>query len=563
MDFKGKKCLLIVLPYLVAATLDKTKKGVRSFLAFPYGVMTMASYVKKNTKKNSDCEILDLNTFNQDDVENELLKKIRDYKPDVVGYSMSFDVSFNYLNNFIKIIRNKFGNNLIQIAGGPAASTAYKEILDECEDLDAICWSEGELALTNLLDSENFHSELKKDPWIQKTNMNTKIPKSVVTDDLDQVIDIDYKLVDVSAYNMKEAFSPFVFKNKDSKQFFIVTSRGCPFKCNFCAEPTFHGNGMRYASTQKVYEHVKKLVNDYGLSVLTIYDDQILMNKNRAKELFTLLGKLNIRIEMPNGVTLSYIDDEMATILKSAGVDTLFLAIESGSKRVLRDIIKKPISFSKIIPTVKLLQDNGIFTAAFFVWGLPGEEKKDREDSKKLIFESGLDWAFFNYASPLRGSELYRESIKNNWIPEKYKKLGAIDMTGYILNAGIDKDELEEDMLKTNLEFNFVKNRRFRIGDYETSIKSFLEVVSRHPDQPFAHLCLARSFYFKYKKKLTSEAETHLSKFFDIIKNIPTWKKNIYLFKDDFFFKRFVSSNPIIKDKDYLNKKENFESVQI
>lgn len=542
MQLKKNKCLLVVLPYLVAATLDKSKKGVRSFLAFPYGVMTMASFIKKNSKKNSDCEILDLNIFGQDQFEDKLIEKINSYKPNVIGYSMSFDVSFNYLKSFVKLVKNKFSNNIIQVVGGPSASTAYKEILVECEHLDAVCWSEGELALTKLLDSKNLYSELKKDPWIQKSNMNTKIPKSVVTDNLDQVIDIDYELVDVSAYNMKEAFSPFVFRNKESKQFFIVTSRGCPFKCNFCAEPTFHGNGMRYASTQKVYKHVKKLVDDYGLSVLTIYDDQILMNKNRAKELFALLGKLNIRIEMPNGVTLSYIDEEMAKILKNAGVDTLFLAIESGSKRVLRDIIKKPISFSKILPTVKLLQDNGIFTAGFFVWGLPGEEKKDREDSKKLIEESGLDWAFFNYASPLRGSELYRESIKNNWIPDKYKKLGAIDMTEYILNAGIDKNELEEDMLRANLELNFVKNRRFRVGDYDTSIKSFLEVLNRHPNQPFVHLCLARSYYYKYKKKVTIQVESHLSRFFDILRNHSNWEKYFDLFREDNFFKNFIAS---------------------
>lgn len=177
MNNNKKKCLLVVLPYLVAATLDKTKKGVRSFLAFPYGVMTMASYVKKNSKKNSECEIIDLNTFDQANAENELLNKIKDYKPDVVGYSMSFDVSFNYLNKFIKIVRHEFGNELIQIAGGPAASTAYKEILDECDYLDAVCWSEGELALTGLLNSKNLRDELKKDPWIQKTNMDTKVPK--------------------------------------------------------------------------------------------------------------------------------------------------------------------------------------------------------------------------------------------------------------------------------------------------------------------------------------------------------------------------------------------------
>ncbi len=157
------------------------------------------------------------------------------------------------------------------------------------------------------------------------------------------------------------------------------------------------------------------------------------------------------------------------------------------------------------------------FLRALFLFGdYLVKKKKDRELTKKLISDSGLDWAFFNYASPLRGSDLYRQSIKNNWIPEKYKKLGAIDMTDYILEAGIDKKELEEDMLLANLEFNFVKNKRFRIGDYDTSIRSFFEVVSRHYNHPFAHFCLARSFYFKHEK-VTDQVQSHLNDFYDII----------------------------------------------
>ena len=236
--------------------------------------MTMASFVKKNSKKSD--EILDLNTFDQDQFENKL---IINFMPNVIGYSCPL-MFLCYLESLIKLVK-KILNKIIQIAGGPAASTAIKKFQMNA-DLD-VCWSEGELALTRLLDSDNLHLELEKDPWIQKANMDKKVPRSFVTEDLDNVIDIDYKLVDVSAYNMKEAFSPFVFKDKNSKQFFIVTSRGCPFKCNFCAEPTFHGNGMRYASTQKVYEHVKKLVDEYSDSFNNLH--QILMNKKRAKEL--------------------------------------------------------------------------------------------------------------------------------------------------------------------------------------------------------------------------------------------------------------------------------------
>ena len=72
---------------------------------------------------------------------------------------------------------------------------------------------------------------------------------------------------------------------------------------------------------------------------------------------------------MPNGVTLSYIDEEMAALMKAAGVDTLFLAIEHGSKRVLKDVIRKPIAYNRIKPTIELLQAAGIYCQGFFVSG--------------------------------------------------------------------------------------------------------------------------------------------------------------------------------------------------
>ena len=82
---------------------------------------------------------------------------------------------------------------------------------------------------------------------------------------------------------------------------------------------------------------------------------------------------------MPNGVTLSYIDEEMAALMKAAGVDTLFLAIEHGSRRVLKDIIQKPIAHNRIRPTIAILQAAGIYCQGFFVIGLPGETRAERE----------------------------------------------------------------------------------------------------------------------------------------------------------------------------------------
>ena len=122
-------------------------------------------------------------------------------------------------------------------------------IIAECE-VDACCYSEGEVALKELVDAENVADALTRDPWVTKT----KLRAAPLYDNLDRIIDVDYSLVDVPAYSMREAFSPFTKFSTSSKQFFIVTSRGCPFKCVFCAEPSFHGANMRYVSVDRAIE---------------------------------------------------------------------------------------------------------------------------------------------------------------------------------------------------------------------------------------------------------------------------------------------------------------------
>ena len=515
--------LLVVLPYRLGdATTDTSKKAIRSFLAFPYGALTLASYTRRFAKNLDGIEVLDLNLPSVESPDVVLKRKMSAMRPDIVGFSMSYDVSYPWLKSLAEIVKN-YDDSVCVVAGGPAITTAYAEVLTQCDHLDAACYSEGEVELKNLIEADNIQEAFSKDPWVTKSKLEQKVVTSPVYDDLDKIIDVDYALVDINAYSMKEAFSPFTKFTASSKQFFIVTSRGCPFKCIFCAEPSFHGANMRYASVDRVVEHVASLKEKYDLSVLTIYDDQILMNRARAKELFSKLAPLKIRIEMPNGVTLSYIDEELAGLMKTAGVDTIFLAIEHGSKRVLKDIIHKPIAFNRIKPTIQLLQDAGIFTCAFFVIGLPGETRNERQETRDAIFDWGLDWAFFNYATPLRGSELFRLCKENKWIDEKYLPIGAIDMTEYVITApGMDRQEIKETVFDMNLDLNFVNNHNLRKGNLSTAYQAFREVVDRHPGQPFAQYFLARCL--EDMNAGTAKIEKHYKNYQRIIQSSETWR---------------------------------------
>ena len=172
------------------------------------------------------------------------------------------------------------------LIGGASATTAFDEILQDQPDLDAICYSEGEAAMLRLIDAEDMDTVLSGDPWVTRASLaKTQKPNTVYVEHLNDVINVNYDLIDRKVYSMREAFSPFAtYRNEsDVRQFFLVTSRGCPFKCVFCAEPSLHGANMRYADVDAIIEHVRFLVGKYGMNVLTIYDDQLLMDTKRAR----------------------------------------------------------------------------------------------------------------------------------------------------------------------------------------------------------------------------------------------------------------------------------------
>ena len=104
-----RSILLVVLPYRLGdATTDTTKKAVRSFLAFPYGVLTLASYLKRYASNLGAVEVLDLNLPSSDSADILLARKLADMRPDIVGFSMSYDVSYPWLKSLAKSVKDAF-----------------------------------------------------------------------------------------------------------------------------------------------------------------------------------------------------------------------------------------------------------------------------------------------------------------------------------------------------------------------------------------------------------------------------------------------------------------------
>ena len=523
------KVLFAIPPYL-GDKIEAIRPGkLRSFFAFPYGVLCLASYVKKVTTGAHDIKIIDLNQYGVAEGLSKFADTLAEFKPDIVGLSVMFDVSYKHVAGLAAAAK-AVEPAIKVILGGAAVTTAWDIILADQPDVDALCYSEGELALAKLLDADDLEKELLVDPWVTRQSMGEeRKPKTKTLENLNDVIAVDYSLIDTDQYGMIEAFSPFrKAKDEETKQFFIVTSRGCPFKCVFCAEPTLHGGSMRYAALEIIEDHVKYLVDSYGMNVLTIYDDQLLLNHKRAKEFFSILSKYNLRVETPNGLTAAYIDDEMAALMKAAGMDTVQLAIESGTEHMLRNVIKKPLRLSKVAPVVESLHKNGLFVQGFFVMGIPGEREQDRTDTAQFIKDVGLDWGSFSLASPIRGSELYDICVKNKYIPDNMK-IGEYELGTYIIRApGLDPETLPQVSYRMNLDVNFVNNRRMRIGEYEVAARCFEDVIERYREHAFAHYFLAKAY-----EKIGGNAkkvEENMRLYKSILAKDRNWRKHAEYF---------------------------------
>ena len=517
-----KKVLMIVLPYLQLS--DKLKTGywgekyarknspstkMQSWPALPYGALSVATYCKDV----AEIQLIDCNT---DEYYHDSIAMAMVGEPDVVGITMTFDNSYTHLAGILRIVG--ISPKSIVVIGGAATIPVYREILDEQKRIDAVCFSDGEIPFRRLLETDDPAGLLLLDPsWVTRYSLLEGIvPKKTVVQNLDDIIELDYSFVNIENYAMREEFSPLA-AGIEQKRFFMVTSKGCPFACAFCYRSRENDRKMRFASVEKVISHTRFLIENYGMTVLTLCDDQILANMKRAKEIFRQLAQFNIRVECLQGESVAFIDEEMAELMFKAGMRRVVLAIESGSQEILDRMVDKPVDLNKAKETIKILRKHGFWVTAVFVMGFPGETDAHRAETLKWVEEADLDWSTFSAAVPIKGTKLYDMCIEGGYIKPDIR-LGDLDFSNYFI--GNDAERVSREIYKMNLRCNFVNNYSMRQGDYETAAKAFRHVINMYEGHAFAHHYLAECW-----KKLDREWRLERNRFDVILMNDPKWRE--------------------------------------
>jgi radical SAM superfamily enzyme YgiQ (UPF0313 family) len=209
--------------------------------------------------------------------------------------------------------------------------------------------------------------------------------------------------------------------HKQSPVATIITTRGCPFACRFCASALNTGKIVRSRSPRHVIQEIKLLACDFGIKEMHIMDDNFTFDKQHVMEICQgiINEDLDISIAMPNGIRLDSVDEEMLCSMKKAGFYSLGFGIESASDTTLKYVCKG-ITLSLIKEKIKLCKKIGFQTVGFFILGFPNETVRDNYNTGRFPDEIGLDFASFGNFTPLPGTSLYSELVKKGEIKDSY-----------------------------------------------------------------------------------------------------------------------------------------------
>jgi len=398
-----------------------------NFLPIGYG------YIASNMGSAYEVELLDyaLRGFSEDD----LLHAVKLYDPIVIGVSL-WEINFKNVQNIVSLVKKHFPKAIVVI-GGPSASTRANGALDMI-DADFAIQGEGERSLEMLCDIVasdrlNDTERLNTVPGIVYYNTSDKkyISKPIQPLDLRGINYPDYEKIRVREY-IRKGYT-YGYFSKDVKNLPIITTRGCPYSCNYCSARYIHGREIRTRLVKDITDEIAFLYDRYSIRGINIIDDNFTFNKDFVIEFCTEIENrkdrlANLHIGTPNGVRVEKLGDTVLKNMKMAGWEYIAIAPESGSESTLRRMNKK-ISLKQVVDQVSRIQKFGFRVFAFFIIGYPGETTEDVMKTIHFACSLPFDQITFSPFNPLPGTPVYDALLKSGEIDPGYSSANYFNIT--------------------------------------------------------------------------------------------------------------------------------------
>src|SRR5579862_856108 len=230
--------------------------------------------------------------------------------------------------------------------------------------------------------------------------------------DLDSLPDASWDLVDMDAYRRAwiEAHGYFSLN--------LVSSRGCPYRCNWCAKPVF-GSTYHFRSAGRVAREMLRLKKEFRAQHIWFADDIFALSGQWTRAFADAVDRLGAALPFKMQSRCDLMTRDTVSALRGAGCEEVWMGAESGSQKVL-DAMDKGTRVEQIHEARENLKRHGIRVGYFLQFGYPGETWADIEKTIRMVRETRPDDIGVSVSYPLRGTKFYEQVVagmgeKENW----------------------------------------------------------------------------------------------------------------------------------------------------
>jgi radical SAM superfamily enzyme YgiQ (UPF0313 family) len=357
------------------------------------------SYNNKNRaeRQNEYAKRLEDENFH---VWREIRDTLEELDPVFVGISLMTPT----IHAGLKIARIAKELGKIVLVGGPHVNIVKKEVLNR-KEVDFAFFGESERSLLEFLRS---YPDMEKLRHIKGIGFR-KNGESIYNGFSDRIADLNtLPFPDRGLLLYRERYLETGLAS-------IMASRGCPFRCSFCASVPIWGNKAVYRSPEHIVSEIRYLHDTFRIREFRFFDDTFTARKDNVINLCKLLvdsfGERYFSWWCLSRVNT--VDEHVLSWLKKAGCSQIHLGVESGSDKVLK-LMNKGITTEQVIKAVELAKRYKFWVHTFFMIGLPYETLEDIRETAEFIKKIAPDSVNLCTFTPYPGTELYDYCINKN-----------------------------------------------------------------------------------------------------------------------------------------------------
>lgn len=364
------------------------------------------------------------------------------------------------------------------VLGGAHATALQEKILKVYPSFDALVYGEGERPLLELVQSlENKQSLGKVPNLIFRQGKRIKKNKQICfLADLDEL-----------PFPAKEVFDVSHYPDPVQAHGDIIASRGCPFKCTNCKPGLDKISRYRLRKVAKVVDELELLKKKYGVRHFSFSDSELAGPKKWVMALCQEIMRRKLKITFSCNGRTDQVDEEVIKNLKKAGCVFIGYGIESGSQRVVSNLLKKGIDLKKAKKIIKLTMENGIGVGTWFMIGIPGEKWEDIKKSINYAKKMEALTIEINIATPWPETGFFEMAKKNHWLLSKdfstfNEKNKAVISTPYLSAEEVLEafQQFKKEMKSAGWKVDEKSNRLYHPNFLPKTVKlNFSQIIHR------------------------------------------------------------------------------------